>query len=121
MYKSQNNEAEIIINYFNGFVGNLLDIGANNGMDLSNSYDLIKLGWSAILVEPGTATFDRLQYLHKYNSNAYAYNFGIAEKTGKGTFFNASDSLLSTTKKELLTKWTTVTNERIEVDFKSFI
>lgn len=93
-YQSQNNEAELIIQYFNGFVGNLLDVGANDGRTFSNSYDLIQLGWSAHLVEPGKS-YGQLQELYKDSPNVKTHNIAIGNHTGIVDFHDASDSLLS--------------------------
>jgi hypothetical protein len=49
---SQNNEQEIILKYFGDFKGHFLDIGAYNGVDLSNTRALLELGWTGVLVEP---------------------------------------------------------------------
>jgi hypothetical protein len=49
---SQNNEQEIILNYFGDFKGHFLDIGAYNGVDISNTRALLELGWTGVLVEP---------------------------------------------------------------------
>lgn len=64
---SQNNEQQIIDEYFNkaGIIGNVLDIGANDGITFSNSYHLIKnKGWYATLVEPSPRAFAKLHDLH---------------------------------------------------------
>ena len=58
MYHSQNKEAQIVLNYFNGRVGNLCDIGTNDGITFSNSYDLIQTGWTATLLEPSPKAYD---------------------------------------------------------------
>lgn len=49
---SQNNEQELILNYFGDFKGRFLDIGAFNGVDLSDTRALLEVGWSGVLVEP---------------------------------------------------------------------
>lgn len=55
---SQNNEQEIILKYFGDnrcfgdYKGSFLDIGAYNGVDISNTRALLELGWSGIMVEP---------------------------------------------------------------------
>ncbi len=59
---SQNNEEQIIIEYFKDFKGHLLDIGANDGLTLSNSRKLIELGWTGDLVEPSPNAFQKLTY-----------------------------------------------------------
>lgn len=90
MYHSQNNEAEIVIKYFNGYIGTLLEIGANDGKTLSNSYDLIKLGWTAHLFEPGSV-FRVLNELHKDNPNVYCNHGGIGERCEKVEFYESGE------------------------------
>lgn len=79
---SQNDEARIVQRYFNGRIGNLLDIGANDGVTFSNSYDLMQLGWFGCFMEPSPVAFAKLEKLHAGNKNAWCYNYGIAAKTG---------------------------------------
>jgi len=86
--KSQNNEAQIVADYFKGFKGTVLDIGANDGQTFSNSYDLIKSGWSAVLIEPGTV-FTQLQELHKGNKLVNCYQLAIADKEQILTFYES--------------------------------
>ncbi len=104
-YKSQNNEAETVIKYFNGRIGNLLDIGAQDGEYLSNSYDLIQLGWSASLLEPLSGTFEKIVRLHKGNDKVSAYNFGIDTSTGVKPFYASGGSVINVLDKSLLDKW----------------
>ena len=101
--KSQNNEAQIIANYFGKFKGTVLDIGANDGQTFSNSYDLIKSGWSCVAIEPGSV-FTQLQELYKDNKAVTCYQLAIAEKEQILTFYesgahvkNGSDSGLVST------------------------
>ena len=95
-YHSQNNEAEVIVNYFNGFKGTLLDCGANDGKTFSNSYDLINLGWAAYLLEPSGA-FDALRQLHHGNEAVKCLNFGLSTENGEKVWYECADTLLSTT------------------------
>jgi FkbM family methyltransferase len=86
--KSQNNEAQIVANYFGNFKGTVLDIGANDGQTFSNSYDLIKSGWSGVLIEPGSV-FTQLQELHKDNKAVTCYQLAIADKEQMLTFYES--------------------------------
>ncbi len=86
--KSQNNEAQIVSDYFKGFKGTVLDIGANDGMTFSNSYDLIKNGWSGVLFEPGQV-FKELENLYIDNSNVNCYQLAITEKQEQLTFYQS--------------------------------
>lgn len=49
---SQNDEQEFVLEFFNGRVGRLLEIGAFDGITFSNSRALLESGWTGILVEP---------------------------------------------------------------------
>jgi len=73
---SQNGEDLFVIDYFKGFKGTLLEIGANDGETLSNSLLLIENGWKAHLVEP-SSMFDRLVALHGDNPNVTLHNYAI--------------------------------------------
>jgi FkbM family methyltransferase len=54
---SQNDEEKFVCEYFQGRTGRFLDIGAYDGVKLSNTRKLLELGWSGVLVEPGAANF----------------------------------------------------------------
>jgi len=91
--KSENEEDLVIYNFFklserSGFVGNLLDIGANDGIALSNSYALIKLGWKADLVEPAPKAFAKLEKLYSGNPNIRLHNFAIGNTNGEIDFYD---------------------------------
>ena len=86
--KSQNNEAQIVADYFKGFKGTVLDIGANDGVTFSNSYDLIKNGWSGVLFEPGEV-FKELENLYTNNPNVNCYKLAITEKQDQLTFYQS--------------------------------
>lgn len=58
---SQNDEERIILNYFEGHTGRLLDIGAYDGKTFSNSLALLERGWHGVLVEASPSTFVKLQ------------------------------------------------------------
>ena len=60
MNYSQNNEQEIILNLFKGRTGTFLDIGANDGITLSNTYALSLQGWKGLLVEASPKAYERL-------------------------------------------------------------
>jgi len=122
MSYSQNNEDEFVLEYFGDFKGTLLEIGANDGADLSNSKLLIEHGWAAHLVEPGS-TFEQLQLRYQSNPNVHLYNFGIGGCDENVTFWesgshvpNGSDKgLVSTTCFEETKRWPDVTFMEREV------
>jgi hypothetical protein len=59
MKYSQNNEQEIILNFFNGRIGRYLDIGAFDGVAASNTLALAELGWQGTVIEPSPWVFKR--------------------------------------------------------------
>ena len=81
---SQNKEEHFIVNFFKDKpVGNLLDIGANDGITCSNSLRLIELGWQAVLVEPSPRAFSHLQKTHSGRENIHLFNFAITNSKGE--------------------------------------
>lgn len=88
MSYSQNREDLFVLNYFGDYKGTLLEIGANNGIDLSNSKLLIENGWFAHLVEPGK-TNSELYQLHKDNPNVVTYDVAIGNEDKFVTFYES--------------------------------
>lgn len=105
MVYSQNNEQEVILNFFNGFTGKLIDIGANDGKTFSNSKALIDLGWSANLYEPSPGAYKACKELHKDNKNVKVHNYAVSDSDGEMKFYDCADSLLSSTNKKLAQSW----------------
>ena len=132
MSYSQNNEEEIILNYFKDQKGTLLSIGENDGVTLSNCLALIEKGWDGCLVEPSPSVFPRLITLHKDRDNIHCYPFAITDKTEtvsffeSGTHFNKGDkALLSTIIQTETNRWLATTEfKEIKIecfDFKTFL
>lgn len=93
-YQCQNDETHHVVLYYcqNSFDADsmtVLSIGENDGKTLSNSFDLIAMGWRGILLEPSVEAFSLLQQLHADNEKVVCYNFGIAEQTGMMEFFES--------------------------------
>lgn len=86
MSYSQNQEDLFILNYFGDYKGTVLEIGANDGIMLSNSRLAIQNGWSAYLVEPGE-TFNSLKFIYGGNPNIKLFPYGIGEKTEQVNFY----------------------------------
>lgn len=112
MNHSQNNEQQLIINYFAGKAGNVLDLGANDGITLSNSYDAIQRGWSGVLVEPSQKAFEKLLNLYESRHDVLCYNVAIGKENGEADFYESGEhlgtgdtSLLSTLVHSELKRW----------------
>lgn len=54
---SQNDEEKVIVDFFGSKIGRFLDIGAYDGVTLSNTRKLLELGWSGVMVEPDPRSF----------------------------------------------------------------
>lgn len=128
---SQNNEEELLLDYFNCADGNtmhLLDIGANDGSTFSNSARLIELGWNATLLEPSPIAFEKLQKYHADKPNVKCLNYGISALGGKSLFYesggyqNGNDvALYSSIDKNEIKRWQgKVDFKEIEAEFVTY-
>ena len=97
MYYGQNREDEIINNlivskYGSDFKGTILDLGANDGITLSNSRYFIENGWRAVLIEAGKLPYEKL--LATILPNTTSINIAIGNQDGYLTFYE-SKSLIN--------------------------
>jgi len=109
---SQNNEQEVILDFFGEEQGTFLDIGSNDGITLSNTRALYETGWSGACIEPDPNAFKQLRELYKEQDDVMLYNIAIGDRTGlermwcSGTHLGKGDvGLLSTLKKSELNRW----------------
>lgn len=109
---SQHGEQQIILDYFEGCHGVVMDIGANNGITFSNSRALLELGWYGILVEPCEKTFKELESnCGLFKGKVLLHNFGIADYNGEAEFFESGEliggdhSLVSSMKEIETDRW----------------
>lgn len=95
MSYSQNREQEIILDYFKDKTGRFIDIGANDGITLSNTRALAELGWCGVLVEPSPKAFHKLKQLYSTDTKKcfYLYNVALSTKNGKIDLFESGELL----------------------------
>ena len=96
MYYGQNKEDEVINNlivsrYGSDFKGTILDLGANDGITLSNSRYFIENGWRGILVEAGKLPYQKL--MTTILPNTIAINSAIGNENGVLTFYESTNLL----------------------------
>lgn len=122
---SQREEEIVILDYFKGFTGTLLDLGANNGIIFSNSRALVEQGWDGVLIEPCLLTFFELlhnsfKYKVRCRNVAIGTFNGYADFYESGSLLNGSDySLVSSLKLEETIRWKTVNAPgQHKVDYK---
>jgi FkbM family methyltransferase len=85
---SQYFEQEFLISYFNNKkTGVLVDIGAADGINNSNSRYLIENGWEGVLVEPNKKNYNKLLELYSDNEKIIIENCGCSDKNIKGAKF----------------------------------
>lgn len=112
MKYSQNNEELIILDFFNKKVGRFLDLGANDGITLSNTHALTLRGWSGVCVEPSPSAYNRLVELYKDNNRIECIERAVGRDTGIVTLHESNEhlgkgdiSLLSTTVPSEIGRW----------------
>lgn len=106
MNYSQNDEQEVITDYFKGSTGMFLDIGAADGSTFSNTRQLVLNGWGGVCVEPNKESFDELQKLYRDNIVIRCINAALTDHDGEVTFYEGTTCrLLSTTDTKHIDKW----------------
>lgn len=118
---SQNQEEQHILNYFGSKVGTFLDIGANDGITLSNTRALVELGWGGVLVEPSPEAFKRLIH-NSINYDVLKINVAVTMETGfiklyeSGEHLGVGDvSLVSSTVMKETLRWKNETFNEVKV------
>lgn len=103
---SQNGEQRLILNYFGGFVGRFLEIGACDGLLVSNTLALVELGWSGVMVEPSPRAFIVLKDRHGENPNLTLVHAAVGMDYGLAKFWEESTiGGFSTTEETNRAKW----------------
>jgi len=103
---SQNGEQEVILKFFQDRDAGdtFLDVGAFNGVDMSNTMGLVEAGWRGVCLEPSKRPFESLQSAHRKN-NVRCMNLALAKETGKILLYDADGDAASTTVEKLKTQW----------------
>jgi FkbM family methyltransferase len=100
-YHSQNDEERVILEYFKDFKGTFCDIGANDGVTLSNTYALALQGWNGVYVEASPKAYARLYENIKLNAqvfpNAVGKEFGKLKFNESGQQLGVGDTSLVST------------------------
>lgn len=93
MYAQRQEEEDKILNYFSGSIGRFLDIGAADGISLSNIRVLYEWGWKGVLIEPSKLWYEKLYNLYKDDKEIITINKAIASYTGKLTFYETENPI----------------------------
>lgn len=98
MNYSQNNEQAIILDYFGKNIAKrrtFLDLGANDGKTLSNTYALMESGWSGVYVEASPRAFLKLKGTIPERRGLYFYNCALGDHNGRAPFFESGEHITS--------------------------
>lgn len=110
---SQNNEEAYIVHHFQSVNGTFLDLGAFDGILLSNTRRLMELGWRGICFEPNPEIFERLADNCMQFKDVLCYEMAIGEMDG--TFkMQMNDTYYSTLKESELERWKTTDFKFVE-------
>jgi FkbM family methyltransferase len=103
---SQNGEQRLILEAFGGFVGRFLEIGACDGLLVSNTLALVELGWSGIMIEPSPRAFLELHKRHGHNPKLTLVHAAIGLGHGMSPFHDSPQAEgYATTEEANRTKW----------------
>jgi FkbM family methyltransferase len=105
MMHSQNDEEAVILAHFGGRMGRLLDIGAYDGLDLSNSRALLLAGWGGVLVEPNPQPCSSMLARYDGRSDIKCVCALVGDKPGLTRFLDCYSDMLSTTDPEMAKSW----------------
>ena len=104
---SQNDEQAVITAYFGSQIGRFLDIGAYDGVRLSNTRALLEQGWTGTLVEPSPIVFTQLMAnTVDYADKVTLVNAAITTSESEPVaFYDSMGDAISTTDTQHLVKW----------------
>lgn len=109
---SQNDEQSRIVLHFHNAIGTFLDIGANDGITLSNTHALARLGWSGVCVEASPTAYERLLNTYNRNTKIRTIGYAVGSHDGEITLHESGEllgtgdiALVSSTKDEELKRW----------------
>ena len=92
---SQNLEQNYILEYFKDKRGTFIDIGANDGLTLSNTRALVELGWRGVFVEPSPMAFEMLKKNYEGLKGFYFYQVALGDHNGNAILQESSSLLTS--------------------------
>lgn len=127
MKYTQNNENDFINWFFKDTKGTFLDIGANDGITLSNTYELVERGWHGTCIEASPLAFSRLLKTHEGNKKLVLLNFAVGSYDGtiilheSGELLGKGDvALVSSTRQDETERWTSLNMPFTDVEVPVF-
>ena len=93
MKYSQGDEQDWILSYFREHRGTFLDIGANDGVTLSNTRALAHLGWRGVCVDASPTVHERLSSLYAGSEEVQTICVAVGASNGRLTFHDSGSHL----------------------------
>jgi FkbM family methyltransferase len=91
---TQNYEQEVIEDFFKDTVGTLWDFGCNDGITLSNTYDLLfNKGWKGTIVDASDVCIERARAIYSDRPDVQVLNLGIATENTTLEFYESGHHL----------------------------
>ena len=113
---SQNDEEQVILEYFGEFRGTFYDIGAWDGKCLSNTYALLERGWAGVMVEPAPRSFVGLmENTEPFRDRVQLVNAAITVEGGLRPFYDCKGDAVATLDIAHRDKWETHTGKMREM------
>lgn len=105
MSYSQYGESDVMLKQFpEGFIGRMLEIGAYDPKQFSNSRDFIERGWEAVLVEPTPLAVESL--LREYGNNPKVKVVaGAVSLDGQPIHLRVTADAVSTCNEDVYSTW----------------
>jgi len=69
----------------------VIDVGANDGVVISNSLPFIERGWRGIMIEPAPAVYKKLIANHGHRKNVTCLQIACCDKAGEADLYIGSD------------------------------
>lgn len=85
---SQHGEDLILKEFFKEKTGSFLDLGANDGITLSNTYLFYELGWKGVMVEGSPYVFEKLRARFEDDDRVQCINLFLSDKEGVYEFYH---------------------------------
>lgn len=113
---SQNNEEEVILEYFKEKTGRFLDVGAYNAQTFSNTFALVERGWSGVSIEPSPTVFNAAVKNCEAYPSVDLVNAALAVERGLIQFYDSNGDAVSSTSIEHTQKWHMVNFKKFYVN-----
>lgn len=102
---SQYNEEHYITQYFGGFIGKFIEVGAFNAFTFSNVRKLYEQGWSGVLVEPAPKNYADICKVYENEPRITVINAALGKTTGEVEFWDSNGDAIGTTSLRHKEKW----------------